>query len=1009
MTEILITSSVLILALLVLRRVFREKISRRAQYALWLLVLARLLIPVSLPTAGFGVLSAAEPAVEAASSRLESRAVYVLPLDRAPAAEVPAASQAQPGQVVETGDSFGYPVLSSDGETVTRYARQLTASELLRYLWYGGMALTGLWFLAGNLRFRWKLRRRRRPYPVEGCPVPVYLAEGWLASPCLVGLLRPAIYLTPAAAAAEERQRHVIAHELTHRRHLDPLWSLLRSVCLVVYWFDPLVWAAALASRTDGELACDEAVLAGLDQEERLAYGRSLLALVPVRRTGGDPFLTATTMATGKRQLKDRIGRIAQARRTTALALTLALVLAAVTCAATFTAPAGAEDDGSGTAPLTGSDDPLTGAELTYFAEEWFNGDDFNIRNQFLNSLYDRPEDIDLYNLFYCGSGLPETISDQELAEEGNWATDGELICPLEKNSRANMDAVLTQYAGLTVEETNQVGLEGFSYREEYDAWYHAHGDTNYYPQVDITAGRRQGDLIHLYYRETFRPDRGDWGCVTLRDLGDGNYWFVSNQISEKPAIPTVYPAEGLELTMPLAEAEVWPLEAAETDRHSGDCAQELSGWLVNDRSVSLYLSTDGDLYIALIAAQSPAGSDEKVWEADVFLTIPDGAESADVAVSFFRDLFGYNGLVISYDDFTDYWAIPAEGGPILLARAPGEAAVIDLDGNGVDELAYADYSGAHLWFLDAGGQLRHVDIDALLAEQWPNCLETQYWISWNPWSRCLAVTGYVPLPGETDLAANAFRDLYFDGENLLLYRDTRTQTDHVLEGVSAPEDVLAAAKAAALANIEEDTSYMPGAAENWDDWHIESMEGPWAITAGDLELEVWRFNYEWHTTDPANVVLAGGRYITEDGWVSPGYPGCDYLYFLLDGDGGRTYLYTRMENDCMPGTEPFFADMVRDLRAHGLLTYADLSGEKLLEIMDCHPAALLETLAQAPEAERQAAMTALTDYLSAGDLPSEVVERYWSCSSYMKVLSDSTTPEAMALWETIQAAAGLE
>ena len=1002
MTEILITSSVLILALLVLRRVFREKISRRAQYALWLLVLARLLIPVSLPTAGFGVLSAAEPAVEAASSRLESRAVYVLPLDRAPAAEVPAASRAQPGQVVETGDSFGYPVLSSDGETVTRYARQLTASELLRYLWYGGMALTGLWFLAGNLRFRWKLRRRRRPYPVEGCPVPVYLAEGWLASPCLVGLLRPAIYLTPAAAAAEERQRHVIAHELTHRRHLDPLWSLLRSVCLVVYWFDPLVWAAALASRTDGELACDEAVLAGLDQEERLAYGRSLLALVPVRRTGGDPFLTATTMASGKRQLKDRIGRIAQARRTTALALTLALVLAAVTCAATFTAPAGAEDDGSGTAPLTGSDDPLTGAELTYFAEEWFNGDDFNIRNQFLNSLYDRPEDIDLYNLFYCGSGLPETISDQELAEEGNWAADGELICPLEKNSRANMDAVLTQYAGLTVEETNQVGLEGFSYREEYDAWYHAHGDTNYYPQVDITAGRRQGDLIHLYYRETFRPDRGDWGCVTLRDLGDGNYWFVSNQPSEKPAIPTVYPSEGLELTVSLADAEVWPLEAAEIVRHSGDCAEELRGWRVNDRSVSLYLSTDGNLYAALMEAQSPAGSGEAVWEADVFLTIPDGAESADVAVSFFRDLFGYNGLVISYDDFTDYWAIPAEGGPILLARAPGEAAVIDLDGNGVDELTYADYSGAHLWFLDAGGQLRHVDIDALLAEQWPNCLETQYWISWNPWSRCLAVTGYVPLPGETDLAANAFRDLYFDGENLLLYRDTRTQTDHVLEGVSAPEDVLDAAKAATLSYEEYYADY--------DDWRVESVEGPWTMTVGNLELEVWQFKYKWHAMNPANVILAGGMYITEDGWVCPGYSGSDYLCFLLDGDGNRAELYAHIVNDGTPALDSFFWDTARNLRAQGLLSYADLCGEELLEIMYFQPGSFLEVMVRASEAERQTAMAALTDYLSAGDLPSRAVERYRSCVSYMERFSDSVTPEAMALWEAIQAAAaGLE
>ena len=488
---------------------------------------------------------------------------------------------------------------------------------------------------------------------------------------------------------------------------------------------------------------------------------------------------------------------------------------------------------------------------------------------------------------------------------------------------------------------------------------------------------------------------------MTLRDLGDGNYWFVSNQPSEKPAIPTVYPAEGLELTMPLAEAEVWPLEAAEIVRHSGDCAEELSGWLVNDRSVSLYLSTDGNLYAALMAAQSPAGSGEAVWEADVFLTIPDGAESADVAVSFFHDLFGYNGLVISYDDFTDYWAIPAEGGPILLARAPGEAAVIDLDGNGVDELTYADYGGAHLWFLDAGGQLRHVDIGTLLVEQWPNCLETEYWRSWDPWSRCLAVTGYVPLPGETDLAANAFRDLYFDGENLLLYRDTRTQTDHVLEGVSAPEDVLDAAKAATLSYEEYYADY--------DDWRVESVEGPWTMTVGNLELEVWQFKYKWHAMNPANVILAGGMYITEDGWVCPGYSGSDYLCFLLDGDGNRAELYAHIVNDGTPALDSFFWDTARNLRAQGLLSYADLCGEELLEIMYFQPGSFLEVMVRASEAERQTAMAALTDYLSAGDLPSRAVERYRSCVSYMERFSDSVTPEAMALWETIQAAAGLE
>ncbi len=73
MKEILLTSSVLILALLALRRVFRRTVSRRVQYALWGLVLLRLLIPVSLPAAGFSLLTAAEPAVK------NLQMVYALP------------------------------------------------------------------------------------------------------------------------------------------------------------------------------------------------------------------------------------------------------------------------------------------------------------------------------------------------------------------------------------------------------------------------------------------------------------------------------------------------------------------------------------------------------------------------------------------------------------------------------------------------------------------------------------------------------------------------------------------------------------------------------------------------------------------------------------------------------------------------------------------------------------------------------------------------------------------
>ena len=77
MKEILLTSSVLILALLALRRLFRRTISRRMQYALWALVLVRLLVPLNVGTLAHNVLSAAEPVQAAVEKRLETPILYM--------------------------------------------------------------------------------------------------------------------------------------------------------------------------------------------------------------------------------------------------------------------------------------------------------------------------------------------------------------------------------------------------------------------------------------------------------------------------------------------------------------------------------------------------------------------------------------------------------------------------------------------------------------------------------------------------------------------------------------------------------------------------------------------------------------------------------------------------------------------------------------------------------------------------------------------------------------------
>ena len=394
-----------------------------------------------------------------------------------------------------------------------------------------------------------------------------------------------------------ERLRHVLAHETAHARHLDPLWSLLRSVCLAVYWFDPLVWIAAAVSKADGELACDEAAIQALGEGERIPYGKTLLSLIPVRTGPGSPLLSATTMTADKRQLKDRITRIAQGQQTRAAALFLVLALAAGVCAVTFT---GAKADGE-----TGGVRSLTGDELAYFNEEFFNQEGtYSIRNQFLNSLYEKPEDIDLFELFYCGTGIDAPMTDEELRQVGSFDTAGELICPVDKMSVEAINQVLLENTGLTLEETGRIGMDYFQYLPEYDAYYHSHGDTNYFSGVNITAGERVGDTIRLYYDDTFHVD--GWKCVTLEEQADGSYWFVSNQPSERPAIPTVYPEGEPVLTIPLTDLTPYEPETMEAIRHRNDCAERGTGYIMHtedgdELSVRTYLSTDGNLYAAVI------------------------------------------------------------------------------------------------------------------------------------------------------------------------------------------------------------------------------------------------------------------------------------------------------------------------------------------------------------------------------------------------------------------------
>ena len=107
-------------------------------------------------------------------------------------------------------------------------------------------------------------------------------------------------------------------HELTHLRHLDFLWSFCRAAAVTVYWWNPFIWLAAICSKRDAELACDEAVAAKLPEKERLAYARAILAQAPRK---------AAALSLAGPPVKERILFLTKKRRTSVLCVILALLL----------------------------------------------------------------------------------------------------------------------------------------------------------------------------------------------------------------------------------------------------------------------------------------------------------------------------------------------------------------------------------------------------------------------------------------------------------------------------------------------------------------------------------------------------------------------------------------------------------------------------------------------------------------------------------------------------------
>lgn len=354
MLEWIFSSSVLITVVILLRFVLRGRISLRLQYALWALVLLRLLVPVSFGGTAISVENLARQASETEPARfISALSETELPrMSYQDAYNEVAEEYAEKGIQIEDIPYAEY-VETVDYEVMNRMNGDLSIGEIAQVVWLSGIALVGIWFILSNLRLSVMLKKTRASLPCNFCDLPVYRSDG-LDTPCLFGLLHPAICLTGEATEDENTLRHAVEHELTHYRHRDHIWAILRSVCLALHWYNPLVWWAAVLSRNDAELACDESTILRLGEEERAAYGRTLLRLTCEKR----PALlnTATTMTGSGRSIKERIALIVKKPKMALYTVIAVMVIAAVAVGCTFTGAKEADTPWSWAQSLTAED-----------------------------------------------------------------------------------------------------------------------------------------------------------------------------------------------------------------------------------------------------------------------------------------------------------------------------------------------------------------------------------------------------------------------------------------------------------------------------------------------------------------------------------------------------------------------------------------------------------------------------------------------------------------------------
>ncbi len=322
-----VSGALLLLLILGLKPLYKNKFSKRWQYYIWIVVALRFLLPFTPDTTIVGSLF----------EKFDTAAI-TNEIPTSPNVPVPADtgnSKAEPTQtnreittaaMREPFNKYVCLFFIWSALALVLFVRKVTVYQgFIQYIKAGNKEVSDIKILNLLSDCEEKLNIKTR---VELSCNPL------IASPMLIGFFRPRIIL-PVGELEDKELSYIFVHELTHSKQRDMFYKWLIQIIVCVHWFNPFVYLLEKEVNKSCELSCDEKVLSVLDDKAKREYGDTLISFLKSSNLYKSS-LASVTLTEGAEQLKERLGAIMKFRKKSKVVIAITAIFTVAVCVCFF-------------------------------------------------------------------------------------------------------------------------------------------------------------------------------------------------------------------------------------------------------------------------------------------------------------------------------------------------------------------------------------------------------------------------------------------------------------------------------------------------------------------------------------------------------------------------------------------------------------------------------------------------------------------------------------------------